>query len=153
MCVCVVRVTVPRQFLNIAKERYNIVYRKTRYIHLSFDSKRGYIRRRKSRRSIKSNSLSTCENFFFFLSFFFFFSSKISRSFYFRPVSTRFIANEIFSRNFQYTRRGGLREQRMEKNLNGELKVLCDTRFSTSSWKFSIISIQKFHYFRQKFKI
>lgn len=25
MCVCVVRVTVPRQFLNIAKERYNIV--------------------------------------------------------------------------------------------------------------------------------
>lgn len=26
MCVCVVRVTVPRQFLNIAKERYNIVY-------------------------------------------------------------------------------------------------------------------------------
>lgn len=78
MCVCVVRVTVPRQFLNIAKERYNIVYRKTRYIHLSFDTKRGYIRRRKSRRSIKSNSLSTCENFFFFLSFFFFFFKNIT---------------------------------------------------------------------------
>lgn len=85
MCVCVVRVTVPRQFLNIAKERYNIVYRKTRYIHLSFDSKRGYIRRRKSRRSIKSNSLSTCENFFFFLSFFFFFLQKYHAPFISAP--------------------------------------------------------------------
>lgn len=119
--------------MNIAKEKYNI----RRYVH------------RKNHDSIKSNSFHLCcPRKFFFLFLFSF--SKISRSFYFRPrFNASFIAGEIFSRNFQYTRRGGLREQRMEKNLNGELKVsLCATRFSTFPWKLSIISIQKIPLFR-----
>lgn len=121
--------------MNIAKEKYNI----RRYVH------------RKNHDSIKSNSFHLCCPRAKIFPFFFLFSfSKISRSFYFRPrFNASFIAGEIFSRNFQYTRRGGLREQRMEKNLNGELKVsLCATRFSTFPWKLSIISIQKIPLFR-----
>lgn len=82
-------------------EKYNTVSQ-TRYmlssITRSIRTRKNYEGKNHDARlnRIRSIVVVHVRNFFFF----FFFPPKISRSFYFRPVSTRFIASEIFSRNF-----------------------------------------------------